>query len=98
MRVGNGRHGPAAPPVPVACNRAYAAKSPDGADSADLRRADIETLARIAARIAGKDPDALVTIKFGEVVAFDDLAWRYPDFLARAAAAYRLLEADQLIE
>ena len=63
-----------------------------------LRSADIETLGRIAGRIAGKDPDALVTIKFGEVVAFDDVAWRYPDFLARAAAVYRFLEADQLME
>jgi len=64
--------------------------------SADLRTAGIEMLARLAAVIAGKNPDERTTIRFGNVVAFDDLAWRYPDFLARAEAAYRLLEADEL--
>ena len=57
------------------------------------RNADIETLARIAARLAGRDPDEHVRIKLADVVAFDDVAWRYPDFLARAEAAYAVLVA-----
>ena len=54
--------------------------------------ADLKTLARMAARLAGRDPDERVVIKVGDVVAFDDVAWRYPDFVQRAEAAYRLLE------
>jgi len=68
----------------------------DQAIVAALRTANIETLARMAARIAGRDPDQHATIKFGEVVAFDDVVWRYPDFLARAQAAYELLESIEL--
>ena len=60
-----------------------------------LKEADLEMLACIAARLAGRDPDRHLTIKYGSVVAFDDVAWRYPDFLARADAAYRILAADQ---
>ena len=56
------------------------------------KSADIETLARIAARLAGRDPDVHVEIRLGEVVAFSDVAWRYPDFIARAEAAYVLLD------
>jgi hypothetical protein len=47
----------------------------------DQRLADIETLARIAARLAGRDPDEHVRVNVGNVVAFDDVVWRYPDFL-----------------
>ena len=66
-------------------------------DSRDeLRMEGIETLARLAARIAGRDPAEQAMIKLGDVTAFDDLMWRYPDFLARAEAAYRLLEQGQL--
>lgn len=54
---------------------------------------DIEALARIAARLAGHDPDAHVTVRLGNVVAFEDVAWRYPDFIRRAEYAYRLLAA-----
>jgi PAS domain S-box-containing protein len=72
--------------------------APVRARAAALRTADIETLARMAARIAGRDPDQHVRIKFGEVVAFDDLVWRYPDFLLRGEAAYRLLESIELPE
>jgi len=61
----------------------------------ELRTETIETLARVAARIAGRDPDDHATIKLGNVMAFDDLMWRYPDFLARAEAAYRLLERGE---
>ena len=53
-----------------------------------LRLADIETLARIAARLAGRDPDQYVRLELGELLAFDDVMWRYPDFLERAEAAY----------
>jgi PAS domain-containing protein len=61
----------------------------------ELRMETIETLARVAARIAGRDPDDHATIKLGDVMAFDDLMWRYPDFLARAEAAYHLLERGE---
>jgi hypothetical protein len=61
---------------------------------AELRDADIEMLACIAARLAGQKPDRHITIRLGDVVAFDDVAWRYPDFLARAEAAYRILRAE----
>lgn len=55
------------------------------------RSADIETLARIAARLAGRDPDEHLTMTLGQVTAFDDYIWRYPDFLNRAEAAYAVL-------
>jgi PAS domain S-box-containing protein len=70
----------------------------DHASGDELRMAAIETLARLSARIAGRDPDEQATIKLGDMVAFDDLMWRYPDFLARAEAAYRLLERNDLPE
>jgi len=57
------------------------------------RSADIETLARMAARLAGRDPDEYLKMTLGEVTAFDDYIWRYPDFLNRAEAAYALLDA-----
>ena len=53
--------------------------------------ADIELLARMAARLAGRYPDQCVCIKLGDMVAFDDAMWRYPDFLQRAEAAYGAL-------
>jgi hypothetical protein len=59
--------------------------------SDEQRAADIETLARMAARLAGRDPDQYLRLKLADVVAFDDLMWRYPDFLTRAEAAYDLL-------
>lgn len=46
----------------------------------------------MAARIAGRDPDQKVCLQLGEFVAFNDLMWRYPDFLARAEAAYEALD------
>jgi hypothetical protein len=64
----------------------------------ELRIEAIEALARLAARIAGRDPDDHATITLGDVMAFDDLMWRYPDFLARAEAAYRLLERGDLAQ
>lgn len=56
----------------------------------------IEMLARIAAHLAGRDPNEPARIEFGGVVAFDDVMWRYPDFLARANAAYHVLEMYRL--
>jgi hypothetical protein len=56
----------------------------------------IEMLARIAAHLAGRDPSEQARIEFGGVVAFDDVMWRYPDFLARANAAYHVLEMHRL--
>lgn len=56
-----------------------------------LRTEHIETLARVAAELAGRDPDEHLRLELGDVVAFDDVMWRYPDFLARAEAAYDVL-------
>jgi PAS domain S-box-containing protein len=64
----------------------------------DQRASYLESLARMAAGLAGRNPDDHATIRFGDVVAFDDVMWRYPDFLARAKAAYRLLEAAELAD
>lgn len=50
--------------------------------------ADIETLARTAARLAGRDPDQYVRLELGELLAFDDVMWRDPNFLERTEAAY----------
>jgi hypothetical protein len=57
----------------------------------DGRLADIEVLARMAARLAGRDPDEHVRITLADVHVFDDVLWRYPDFLLRAEAAYSAL-------
>ena len=61
------------------------------------RSADLETLARMAARHAGRDPDEPQTIKLGHSVVFDDVTWRYPDFLTRAEAAYAVLRQPSLV-
>ena len=55
--------------------------------------ADLKMLARMAARLAGRDPDEHLIVKVGETVAFEDFAWRYPDFTKRAEAAYKLLDS-----
>lgn len=57
------------------------------------KMADIETLAKMAARLAGRDPDEHVRLELADVVAFDGLLWRYPDFLSRAETAYEMLDA-----
>jgi hypothetical protein len=51
------------------------------------KSADMESLARMAARLAGRNPDEQVTIQLGDMPAFDDVLWKYPGFLARAEAA-----------
>ena len=59
-------------------------------------RPEVEALAKMAARMAGHDPDNRVRIEVGGLTAFDDVAWRYPDFLQRAEAAYAVLTSDAL--
>jgi hypothetical protein len=54
---------------------------------------DLELLARMAARLAGRDPDRRVMVKLGDLIAFDDVAWRYPDFMRCAEAAYLALNS-----
>jgi hypothetical protein len=56
-----------------------------------LRDQYVEKLARMAAELAGRDPDEHVTLKLADVNAFDNVMWRYPDFLTRAEAAYDAL-------
>lgn len=63
-----------------------------------LRTEHVETLARMAAQLAGRDPDEHVRLKLADVIAFDDVMWRYPDFLARAEAAYDVLTSDSLTQ
>jgi hypothetical protein len=55
------------------------------------RLADIEALARIAARLAGRNPDEHVRMEFREAVAFEGPMWRYHDFIMRAEQAYKSL-------
>lgn len=50
----------------------------------------------MAAQVAGQDPDEHLRLKLGDVVAFDAVMWRYPDFLARAEAAYDALTSVSL--
>ena len=59
--------------------------------------ADIETLARMAARLAGRDPDEHLKIELADARPFDDVMWRYHDFLKRAEAAYHALTAPHLV-
>ena len=60
-------------------------------NSETTKSADLKTLACIAARLAGRDPDEHITVRIGDFIAFDDVAWRYPDFVKRAEAAYEVL-------
>ena len=53
--------------------------------------ADIEILARMAARLAGRNPDEHVNIRLAGVSVFEGVVWRYPDFLGRAKEAYLAL-------
>jgi hypothetical protein len=55
------------------------------------RSVDIEMLAKMAARLAGRNPEELVKLELGEVLAFEGPVWRYPDFLTRAEQAYAVL-------
>ena len=59
---------------------------------AQEKLSDLETLSRMAARLAGQDPDRHVTLKLSDVFVFDDVMWRYPDFLRLAEEAYIILK------
>ena len=56
--------------------------------------ADVKALARMAARLAGRDPDEHVEVKIGSILVFSDVVWRYSDFLKRAEVAYEFLRSD----
>lgn len=76
------------------CSRRFGARWPAiaGAGIMDHRKSsDIEVLARMAARLAGQNPDQHVKMEYGGVVAFEGPIWRYPDFLQRAEQAYAVL-------
>ena len=51
----------------------------------------IEVLARIAAQLAGRDPDEPVKIEYGGTTAFEAKMWLYPDFIERARKALAAL-------
>jgi len=51
----------------------------------------------MAARLGGRDPDEHIKIQLADVAAFDGPAWRYPDFVLRAEAAYMALTAPRLV-
>ncbi len=58
---------------------------------------DLTALARMAARLGGRDPDEHITIELAGDIAFHGPAWRYPDFVRRAEAAYAALAAGRLV-
>jgi hypothetical protein len=58
------------------------------------RSADIKTLARMAARLAGRNPEEHIKLELGEVQAFEGPMWRYHDFLMRAEQAYAVLALE----
>jgi hypothetical protein len=66
------------------------------------KAAVIESLARMAAQLAGRDPDEQVRMRLAGAVVFEEVMWRYTDFLRRAEAAYEVLSAatppDPVIE
>lgn len=60
------------------------------------KKTDLETLAKMAARLAGRDPDQYLKMTLADVVPFEGPMWSYPDFLARADAAYHTLATPSL--
>lgn len=57
----------------------------------EQRLADLEMLARIAARRAGRDPDERVSMILVGVTVFEGPVWQYPDFMGRAEEALAIL-------
>ena len=55
------------------------------------KSADLETLAKMAARLAGRDPDEHLKMVLADVVCSNGPMWNYHDFLARAVSAYHVL-------
>jgi hypothetical protein len=47
--------------------------------------------------LAGRNPDEHVKIQLAHEIPFDDVMWRYHDFLKRAEAAYHALTAPHLV-
>jgi hypothetical protein len=60
------------------------------------RLVDIETLAKMAARLAGRDPEQHVKVELAGELAFEGPIWRYHDFLTRAEKAYAMLTSPLL--
>jgi hypothetical protein len=52
---------------------------------------DIEALAKMAARLAGRDPEQHVKVELAGASGFEGPVWCYPDFLTRAKRAYAML-------
>jgi len=52
----------------------------------------------MAARLAGRNPDEHLKIELAGEIPFDDVMWRYHDFLMRAEAAYHALTAPHLVK
>ena len=59
---------------------------------------DLERLARMAARLAGRDPDEHVELRLADTVVFSDPLWRYDDFMIRAEKAYEILGGASLVQ
>jgi hypothetical protein len=55
------------------------------------RLMDLQVLAKMAARLAGRDPEQHVKVELAGAVAFEGPIWSYPDFIARAEMAYAML-------
>jgi hypothetical protein len=60
--------------------------------------AAIETLAKIAARSAGLDPDRSWSAQVKDTIPFDGPAWQHAQFIALAEAAYHILTAPPFPE
>jgi len=58
---------------------------------------DLETLARMACRLAGRDADEHIKVRLAGVIAFNGPLWRYHDFVQRAEAAYLVLDHPTLL-
>ena len=56
---------------------------------------DLETLAKMAARLAGRDPDEHLHLVLADEIIHSGPLWGYSDFLARAEAAYAALERPE---
>lgn len=73
----------AVPQLTARCNETGRVRLVD--DHAELAK---ESLARMAAQLAGREPDERVRVELGGCVAFDDQVWRYHDFVDRAERAF----------
>jgi hypothetical protein len=67
-------------------------------DPSKLMQAALETLAKIAARSAGYDPDRSLAAQTGDLSDIGGPAWQHPQFIAVAEAAYAILTAPPFPE